>query len=137
MNYKKGDKVKASEPKSKWLTDGKEYSVEWVSTGGNLAVRNDNGKIKPYSKDNFELVESQYPEHDKLDTEKLNAIDEFVDYLKGLGYSICKLDKIGLYNGTIEHANHRNLRAKFFGTSEEALEKERLQMLEALRNEIN
>jgi hypothetical protein len=73
-----------------------------------------------------------YPEHEKLNTETLQTIDGLIEWLEGRGYSICKLDKIGFYNGEIEHANWRNLRAEFFGTTEEALEKEREQMMKAL-----
>ena len=39
-----------------------------------------------------------YPEHEKLNTEKLNTMDELVEWLESKGFSICKLDKIGFYN---------------------------------------
>lgn len=74
-----------------------------------------------------------YPEHEKLDNEKLRAIDEVVDWLESKGYSICKLDEIGHYNGEIEYAKWRDLRAEFFGTTEELLEEERKQMLKSLQ----
>ena len=73
-----------------------------------------------------------YPEHEKLNTEKLNTMDELVEWLESKGFSICKLDKIGFYNGDIEHANWRELRAEFFGTTEDKLEKERLEMIKKL-----
>lgn len=46
--------VYAHYPKSKHLTHGKKYDVEWVGLKQRyIAVRNDNGKIKPYGADNF------------------------------------------------------------------------------------
>ena len=47
-------KATAHDPKSKYLTHGKEYLVEWVSFDEKyFAVRNDKGRIRPYSKINF------------------------------------------------------------------------------------
>jgi hypothetical protein len=53
MGYRKHDKIKAFQPKTKYLTHNKDYWVEWISTGGYIAVRNDAGKIKPYATTNF------------------------------------------------------------------------------------
>lgn len=51
--YKKGDSVTAFNPKTKYLTHEKEYTVEWISIGGWPAVRNDAGKIKAYHPSNY------------------------------------------------------------------------------------
>lgn len=53
MGFRKHHKVKAFNPTTKYLTSGKVYFVEWISAGGYIAVRNDAGKIKPYSPHNF------------------------------------------------------------------------------------
>jgi len=52
---KRGDFVCAYEPKSMHLTHKKGYHVQWIAIGGNIAVRNDEGKIKPYSIHNFDI----------------------------------------------------------------------------------
>lgn len=74
-----------------------------------------------------------YPEHEKINTEALQTIDNLAEWLQEQGYSICKLNKLAYYEGEIQHANWRDLRAKFFGTSENALEEERQQMLKNLQ----
>lgn len=56
--FNSGDKVVAVSPKSKHLTDGKEYEVEWLSIGGYLAVRNDSGRLRPYAADNFKISDN-------------------------------------------------------------------------------
>jgi hypothetical protein len=53
MGYRKHDKIKAFYPKTKYLTHDKDYWIEWISAGGYIAVKNDEGKIKPYSPRNF------------------------------------------------------------------------------------
>ena len=53
MGYRKHDKIKAFQPKTKYLTHDKDYWVEWISAGGYIAVKNDDGKIKPYAASNF------------------------------------------------------------------------------------
>lgn len=50
---RKGQIVKAFNPKTKYLTHDKEYEIEWISAGGYIAVKNDDGKVKPYSTQNF------------------------------------------------------------------------------------
>lgn len=53
MGYRKHDKIKAFQPKTKYLIHDKYYWVEWISAGEYIAVRNDDGKIKPYAPTNF------------------------------------------------------------------------------------
>lgn len=49
---KVGDKVKAYQPKTKNLTHNKKYEIFWI-LDNTVSIRNDNGKIKQYSKKNF------------------------------------------------------------------------------------
>lgn len=60
MGYRKHDKVRAFQPKTKYLTHDKNYLVEWISAGGYIAVRNDAGKIKPYAPNNFYMGNESY-----------------------------------------------------------------------------
>ena len=53
---KPGDVIFAVNPKSKKLTDGSAYNIEWKSAIGSfVAVKNDDGEIRPYSINNFRL----------------------------------------------------------------------------------
>ena len=52
-NVKVGDNAIAFMPKAKTLTDKKVYKILWISTHDYIAVRNDNGRIRAYCKDNF------------------------------------------------------------------------------------
>ena len=53
---KQGDVIFAVNPKSKKLTDGSAYNIEWKSAIGSfVAVKNDDGEIRPYSINNFRL----------------------------------------------------------------------------------
>lgn len=45
--------VIAHNPKTKHLTDGKVYVVEWISAGGFIAVKTDQGKIRAYHPSNY------------------------------------------------------------------------------------
>lgn len=50
----KNRKVYAYYPKSKYLTHGKKYEIQWIgSKDRDIAVRNDKGIIRPYKADNF------------------------------------------------------------------------------------
>ncbi len=60
--YMEGDIIVVSNPKTKHLTHGREYVVEWTSIGGYIAVRNDRGKIRAYSPQNY-LLEKEIRNH--------------------------------------------------------------------------
>lgn len=77
------------------------------------------------------LTTMGYTEHEKLNTEQLNTIDSYVEFLQVKGYSICKLE-LQYYDGNIGYANHRKLRAEFFGADEDVLEEERQKMIKEL-----
>lgn len=54
----KGDVVFAIKPKSKRLTDGSAYTIEWFPVNSSMiAVKCDTGKIHTFSKDNFRLAD--------------------------------------------------------------------------------
>ena len=53
MGYRKHDKIKAFNPKTKDLTHNKCYWVEFISPDGNITIRNDAGELKMYAPSNF------------------------------------------------------------------------------------
>lgn len=74
-NYNKGvklgDSIKVMNPTTKHLTDGKEYVVERIESNGQIAVKNDTGRVKPYARTNFQVGNNEIVEHlKKVDTYK-------------------------------------------------------------------
>lgn len=76
-----------------------------------------------------------YPEHEKIDSDKLQIIAEFHEWLENNGYAVAKIN-VTYYEGSITRPTFQNLRDGFFGTTEAALEKERLEMLANHRNSL-
>jgi hypothetical protein len=71
----------------------------------------------------------QYIEHEKLDTERLRAIDELIEWLDVKGYSIVNISDVGHYTGTLPVGKWEDLRLEFFGADPKMIELERVEML--------